>query len=187
LASRIQAALRDLYRLYERVRTYAGPILLEKRKCDLRDVWKRACEDVEHTIHQRHAVVVEAPCPPDLDTTCLVDELAMRRVYCNILENSLSEEFDAVAHRDRVVIEICWEQATWGDEPAVQCVIRDNGPGCAHCQKIFDPFFTTKAKGTGLGLAICRGIVEAHGGQMTARSLAGSGLSITIVLSKGVP
>jgi signal transduction histidine kinase len=94
---------------------------------------------------------------------------------------------DAAAQRDRVVIEICWEPATLGGEPAIQCVIRDNGPGCAHCQKIFDPFFTTKAKGTGLGLAICRGIVEAHGGQMTARSPAGSGLSITIVLSKGVP
>jgi PAS domain S-box-containing protein len=187
LARRTQAALRDLHRLYERVRVYAAPIQLERRRCDLRQVWRRACDDLQEIIQQRNAVIVEAPCPTGLDARCLVDELALRRAYCNIIENALSEELDATARRDRVTIEVCWEQAVLEGAPAVKCVVRDNGPGSTQCQRIFDPFFTTKAKGTGLGMAICRGIIEAHGGQVTASSPEGGGLSITILLRKGVP
>jgi hypothetical protein len=49
---------------------------------------------------------------------------------------------------------------------------RDSGPGIAeeNLGRIFDPFFTTKpvGRGTGLGLAISYGIVERHGGKLTA-------------------
>ena len=49
---------------------------------------------------------------------------------------------------------------------------RDSGPGIAaeNLGRIFDPFFTTKpvGRGTGLGLAISYGIVERHGGRLSA-------------------
>jgi two-component system sensor histidine kinase HupT/HoxJ len=49
---------------------------------------------------------------------------------------------------------------------------RDSGPGipAANLDKLFDPFFTTKpvGRGTGLGLAISYGIIERHGGKLTA-------------------
>ncbi|MCF8198663.1 MAG: PAS domain S-box protein [Sulfuritalea sp.] len=49
---------------------------------------------------------------------------------------------------------------------------RDSGPGIPgeNLVKLFDPFFTTKpvGRGTGLGLAISYGIVERHGGKLTA-------------------
>lgn len=60
--------------------------------------------------------------------------------------------------------------------PAVServCIeITDSGPGIPEeiLPHIFDPFYTTKeeGKGTGLGLSLAYGIVESHGGAITA-------------------
>jgi two-component system sensor histidine kinase HupT/HoxJ len=63
---------------------------------------------------------------------------------------------------------------------------RDNGPGIeeAVLGKIFDPFFTTKTvgKGTGLGLSISYGIVERHGGRLTAANHPDGGALFTLSL-----
>jgi two-component system sensor histidine kinase HupT/HoxJ len=62
----------------------------------------------------------------------------------------------------------------------------DNGPGIApeHLSRIFDPFFTTKSvgKGTGLGLSISYGLVEQHGGQLSAANLPQGGAVFTLTL-----
>ncbi len=71
---------------------------------------------------------------------------------------------------------------------------RDEGPGIPEDERerVFDMFYRVKTTGqqtigTGLGLAICRGIVEAHGGTVSASSAEGGrGTVITIGLPVGV-
>jgi two-component system sensor histidine kinase HupT/HoxJ len=50
--------------------------------------------------------------------------------------------------------------------------------------KIFDPFYTTKpvGKGTGLGLSISYGIIERHGGRLSASNAAGGGAEFKLCL-----
>ena len=63
--------------------------------------------------------------------------------------------------------------------PHVLLTVRDTGQGMPReiIEKIFDPFFTTKdiGNGTGMGLAVVNGIVEGHGGAITAHSEIGKG------------
>ncbi len=70
----------------------------------------------------------------------------------------------------------------------VELQLRDNGPGIAqeHLGRVFDPFFTTKpvGAGTGLGLSISYGIVEQHGGQLSAANAPEGGALITLRLPR---
>ncbi|MDQ5846171.1 MAG: response regulator [Acidobacteriota bacterium] len=69
-----------------------------------------------------------------------------------------------------------------GDSVIVQ--ISDTGMGIPadNLSRIFDPFFTTKAvgEGTGLGLSITYGIMERHGGTITATSEPNVGTTFTV-------
>jgi len=71
--------------------------------------------------------------------------------------------------------------------------IADTGTGIDEndMPQIFEPFFTTKTdgRGTGLGLSIVRGILDAHGGTIHARSGVGEGtvFSLTLPLAVVVP
>jgi two-component system sensor histidine kinase HupT/HoxJ len=71
----------------------------------------------------------------------------------------------------------------------VLCIrFRDNGPGISEqaLSKIFDPFYTTKpvGKGTGLGLSISYGIIERHGGQLSASNAEGGGAEFKLCLPR---
>jgi len=71
--------------------------------------------------------------------------------------------------------------------PGVQLTVADEGPGVPpeEIPNLFGRFYrgTNAANGClGLGLSICKGIVEAHGGSITAFNNRKGGLSISIFL-----
>jgi len=61
-------------------------------------------------------------------------------------------------------------------------------------EKVFERFYQVEgntqargARGAGLGLAICKGIVEAHGGQISVESQPGQGSTFSFTLRKAPP
>lgn len=108
-----------------------------------------------------------------------VDGVAIQQVLVNLLDNAVK-----FSPRDTPI----WLQARpTGEE--VEVSVRNEGPGIPmhELERIFDRFYrltapTSAIQGTGLGLAICKGIIEAHGGRIEARSIPGKETSIRFYL-----
>jgi two-component system sensor histidine kinase HupT/HoxJ len=92
----------------------------------------------------------------------------LQQVVMNLVQNAFDAVVGTPGHQPEV-----WVSIACADGLA-RLTVRDNGPGIPpeHLLRIFDPFFTTKpvGKGTGLGLSISYGIVEQHGGRLSARN-----------------
>jgi PAS domain S-box-containing protein len=181
LIARLQSAQDHLHVLYEDVRGYAAPIVLDRSRCDLRKIWRDAWGDLEPARKAKEATLRELA--GEVDLTCDADAFRMGQVFRNILDNSVA------AGRAPVVVEVRAEATLFDDQPALRLVFSDNGPGLdsQQRQQVFDPFYTTKAKGTGLGMPIARRIVEAHGGQINLGDGNGSGAVFVVTLPRGTP
>jgi signal transduction histidine kinase/ActR/RegA family two-component response regulator len=107
------------------------------------------------------------------------DSHQLQQVFVNILGNA-RQAMEPCQRNGRIVIR------TRNLVQTVQIEFEDNGPGIRpeHLERIFDPFFTTKpvGKGTGLGLSLSYGIIQEHGGKITARSEPGQGAAFIIEL-----
>ena len=88
-----------------------------------------------------------------------LDAVKLEQALANLLDNALQASEGPVEASVSV---------SGGDE--LIFTIRGHGKGIpvGEEEHIFEPFHTTRTKGTGLGLAVARGIVEAHGGSLTA-------------------
>jgi two-component system sensor kinase FixL len=181
LIQRIQKAQDHLRQLYEEVRGYAAPVRLERELWDVRAIWRQAWANLAVQRKGRDAELCEETA--GVDPCCAVDHFRLEQVFRNMFENSLA------ACRDPVRLTAACSGADLGDRPALQVVVRDNGPGLSaeQRQRIFDPFYTTKTKGTGLGMAIAKRIVEAHGGLIAVGPGAGPGAELHIILPRDVP
>ncbi len=109
----------------------------------------------------------------------LADPIRLEQVVTNLLENA-AKYSDAATH-----IRILIEPAGRGTALAVE----DHGPGIApeELPRLFDRYFQTqraraKRRGLGLGLFIAKGLVEAHGGTISAESVPGAGSTFRIWL-----
>ena len=109
------------------------------------------------------------------------DPLLMHQAFLNVIINA-EHAVMATGGPGRIDIR------SWHDAAGAQVVttVRDTGQGIpsAVLPRIFDPFFTTKevGQGTGLGLAITYGIVQEHGGSISAGNMPDGGAIFTITL-----
>jgi PAS domain S-box-containing protein len=128
-----------------------------------------------------HGVSVVEDLGPSLPPV-MGDAHQLQQVFLNIVNNA----YDAVRETGR---KGCIEIETRAAGGSVEIFFRDNGPGIPHPERIFDPFFTTKevGKGTGLGLSICYGIVQQHGGEITAQNAPGGGGAVFRVVLPATP
>jgi signal transduction histidine kinase len=176
LIQRIQKAQDHLRQLYDEVRGYAAPLKLEREAWSVAGIWRQAWENLALARKGRVAALRELPGTCDLH--CSVDQFRLEQVFRNIFDNALA------ACADPVQISIQCDETRLAGRPALRVTVRDNGPGLSaeQQQRIFDPFFTTKTKGTGLGMAIAKRILEAHAGQIAART--NHGAEIVLVLPR---
>jgi PAS domain S-box-containing protein len=179
LITRIQKAQDDLHHLYEDVREYAAPLNLERRLCDLGEIWREVWTHLESARGGKDATLHEVS--RGVDLRCAADPFRLGQVFRNLLDNALA------AGQAPVAIEIRAASAELDGQPALQIAVRDNGPGLEpeQRQNAFDPFYTTKAKGTGLGMAIAKRIVEAHGGRIAIGEADGPGAVFLVTLPRG--
>lgn len=144
----------------------------ERKPVDLNDVVQRAVHWVRKGTAKAFVVHWDAQAP------CVVMGSAgqMLQVIMNLLQNAL--DASPVAPEVWITSEL--------QDGFVTLRVRDNGSGMApeHLTRIFDPFFTTKpvGKGTGLGLSISYGIVEQHGGRLTAQNASQGGAEFCLLL-----
>jgi two-component system, OmpR family, sensor histidine kinase KdpD len=160
--------------LLDMTRLEAGAFKLKELPCDIQDLVGCALAALEQRIGTRQ---IDVRLPPDLPPVGM-DLALMTQVLVNLLDNALK-----YSPPDKS-IEIAARQD--GGRLAVE--VADRGPGVpeADLTKVFDKFYRIPvpegAGGTGLGLAICKGIVEAHGGEIRAENRAGGGLRVIVTL-----
>jgi two-component system sensor histidine kinase HupT/HoxJ len=142
------------------LKRFSAPGVDENQDVDLLAVVERAVQWVGKSADGTFRVQVDLP--ESLVVTGNAGQL--QQVVMNLVQNAA----DATAGTTGVELHI---SGTCADH-YVDLLFADNGPGikAENLPKVFDPFFTTKpvGKGTGLGLSISYGIIERHGGTLTA-------------------
>lgn len=143
-------------------------------RVSLNEVVERAVRWVVQSASTKFAVDIDLP--PDL--CCSGSSGQLQQVVMNLVQNAC----DAVGKNQDARL------AVRGNIEDGMALLRfaDNGPGIAeeYLGRLFEPFFTTKpvGQGTGLGLSISYGIVERHGGKLSARNLPGGGAEFVLSL-----
>lgn len=169
--------------LLDMMRLDSGELRLNRQWVDIGDAIGTAASRLSSALSQ-HRLVVEVP--PDLPALWL-DFVLIEHVLVNLLENA------AKYSPPGTIIQV----KAYRRDRTVAVEVRDEGVGVppADLERIFDKFYRVQrgdrqGAGTGLGLSICRGIVEAHGGHISARSPAngkGTAFVMTLPIDKDPP
>lgn len=162
---RLDRAVKDLL-------AYARPHPPRFSRCDLRGIIERVGRLLTQEPTFQHVRFETCVDPEAAALEC--DDHQIEQVLLNLLLNA------AQASPPGSVARLTVSQA--GD--GIRLVVEDEGSGMEPEVRVraFDPFYTTKVRGTGLGLPICRGIIEAHQGEISLHSAPGGGTRVEVRL-----
>jgi len=177
LASEIRDGSRRLNRVVDNLldmnRLESGVIRPKREWCDVRELLQSAVDIERESINGRD-IRLDVP---DEIPLALVDHTLIEQAVAKLLANAGSHtparlpiEIDAEYTNDHLLISVS-----------------DRGPGIPieAAERLFEKFYrgnNRKTGGLGLGLSIARGLIEAHGGRLTAENRDGGGARFTIRL-----
>lgn len=168
---RLVANLLDLGRIE------AGELRADRDVFELDDLAGRTIDRLASRLAANEVHVDVGPLP------VLVDPVFLDEALTNVLDNAIK----FAGPGSRIEIGAKSLDADW-----IRLVVEDDGPGVAGgaFERLFERFHRQPTAdgrprpGTGLGLAVVRGLVEAMGGRVSARSSSLGGLAIEIDLQQ---
>lgn len=156
---------------YERIEL--GAFEMHFCEVNLRDIFDEVITGfMSEALQKKVTIRLEAE-----DALVNADEDRMKQVLINLVSNALNFSPES----SEIVV------ALREDGGYAVVTVTDAGGGIAEDEKelIFNQFYSKGVKnGTGLGLAICRGIVEAHGGEIGVTSFLNRGSSFYFRIPK---
>lgn len=177
LTNDIQSAADRLNRLVENLldmsRLESGRLQIKQEWCDIGDLMGVAVRQVDECARHHHLKIEIEPNLPLIQ----IDFVLIEQVVVNLLDNACNYTPEG----STVML------AAQVHGKSVEISVSDNGPGISPelIERIFEKFYRvpgTATGGTGLGLSISRGLVEAHGGRLTAAKLPTGGTKFIVRL-----
>ena len=153
--------------LLDMTRLEYGGVVLKLEWQPLQEVVGAALNHLARRLRDRQVIT---RVPDDLPLV-RIDSVAIEQVLVNLIENALQH---TSAQSDLEIVAAA-------KDSALIVEVRDRGPGipAGMEERIFEKFFRAGQgdgrRSVGLGLAICRGLVQAHGGSITAEARDGGG------------
>ena len=153
--------------LLDLTRLTAGTIALKRQWVALEEIVGAVLRRLHDALAGR---TIDVDLPADLPLLH-VDEVMIEQLLFNLVDNA--QKYTPQGSTIRV--------AAVSQRGEVAVSVRDHGPGLPPGEetRVFEKFHRghneAAASGFGLGLTICKAIIEAHGGQISARNIPGNG------------
>lgn len=176
LVYEIDKSSRRLNRLVENLldmtRFESGMMKLKRHLYDIGDLVSVSLRDLGNELSD-HTISID-----------VADSLPMINIDFTLMEQVLSNLiFNAIVHTQAGTIIMI---KSFVNDKGVNIIVEDNGSGIdeSRLPVMFEKFQNsadTASGRTGLGLSICRGIVEAHGGEISVENIITGGARFIIV------
>jgi hypothetical protein len=178
----VERTVRSLRELMSQVSGVSSPPAPQPAPCALKELVADALTESGLALEPPPGVNVVITVPDGAEA--VLDRRQIGRVLVNLLVNAR----EALGGPGTIGVRAISVSGADGAREAV-IEVSDTGRGMSEefiRTRLFKPFSTTKKGGLGVGLAQSRGIVEAHGGTIDARSRPGEGTVFTLRVPPGV-